>query len=414
MTFQDLHIPAPILKAIADLGYKKPTDIQMQAVPPLMQKKDLCASSMTGSGKTAAFLLPALTHLLKPSKKQGHSARVLILVPTRELVLQVAEEAQKYSKYLSKIKTVCIYGGVPYPKQKQQLSRAHEILVATPGRLIDLIKQKKVSFQRIELLVLDEADRMMDMGFIEPVKYIASLTPKDRQTVLFSATLDKKILRVADELLNDPQMIKATPDQIKPKKIEQQLYHVSNIRHKQVLLEHLLKEKELEKAIIFTATKRCANDIADRLNESGYRAALLHGDIKQSRRTKTVTDFKKNRISTLVVTDVASRGIDIQTITHVVNFDLPMNVEDYIHRIGRTGRADSSGCAISFVAPKEMYLVRQIENYLQQKMLVKANEDLDLAFKVEKSFKKKDKNKSDFSKRFRKQKFKKRSFSKRK
>lgn len=369
MTFKGL-IPEPkLLQAIEESGYTIPTPIQSQAIPKILNGFDLRASAQTGTGKTAAFLLPALCRLSVPSKIAGRGPRILILVPTRELAMQVASQAVKYSKYLPYMKTVCIYGGAPYPVQNKELSRPYEVLVATPGRLIDHLNRGRINFSRIEILILDEADRMLDMGFIDPVEQIAAATPKSRQTLLFSATLKGSVLNLSKKLLNEPEEIFVAPDILKPENIEQRLYIVDNLEHKYRLLGHLLKEVATGQAIIFTSTKRQADHLVERLVEQGHPAAALHGDMNQRQRTRTIMQLRRGEIRILVATDVAARGIDVLTITHVFNFDLPLNAEDYVHRIGRTGRAGASGIALSFAARKDMQALRQIEQYTQQKMI---------------------------------------------
>lgn len=368
MPFKKL-IPHPkLLQAIEESGYTEPTPIQLEAIPKIMTGADLRASAQTGTGKTAAFLLPSLFRLTTPSPVQGHGPRILILVPTRELAMQVASQAVKYSKYLTRARTVCIYGGAPYPIQNKDLSRPYDILVATPGRLIDHLNRGRINFSRVEVLILDEADRMLDMGFIDPVEEIASKTPQSRQTLMFSATLKGSVLNLSKRLLKDPLEINVAHDILKAENIEQRLYNVDNLDHKYRLLDHLLNDTSVGQAIIFTATKRQADHLVDKLIDQGHGAAALHGDMNQRQRTRTITQLRRNEIRVLVATDVAARGIDVQTITHVFNFDLPMSAEDYVHRIGRTGRAGATGIALSFAAGKDMQTVKQIELYTHQKM----------------------------------------------
>jgi superfamily II DNA/RNA helicase len=293
---------------------------------------------------------------------------VLILVPTRELAVQVATEAAKYGKYNAKSKVVCIYGGAPYPVQNRQLSQPYDILVATPGRLIDHMERGKVPFTRLEVLILDEADRMLDMGFIPAVEQIAAATPKTRQTLLFSATLKPNILRLAQKLLRDPLTLSVEPPVQEHKNIDQRFLTVDNLEHKYRLLDHLIAQREVTQAIIFTATQHQADHLADKLADAGERAAALHGGMKQSQRTRTLLLLRQQKIRLLVATDVAGRGIDISTLSHVINFDLPMQVEDYVHRIGRTGRAGASGTAFSFAAHRDLGMMRRIEKYTEQKI----------------------------------------------
>lgn len=367
MNFSDLNLAGSVLKTIEDAGFTNPTDIQLKAIPEILNGRDLLASAQTGTGKTLAYLLPALSKLTT-LPRTGKGPQILILVPTRELAMQVAEEANKFSRGMKQVKTVCIYGGAPYPVQNRQLSRPFEILVATPGRLLDHMERKKVDLSHVEMLVLDEADRMMDMGFIKPVEDIAAQTPSTHQTLLFSATLKGQVLKLSKNLLKDPLEIAITPIQEKHEHIEQRLHFVDNLTHKLQLLEHLLLDPTIDNAIIFTSTKRYADELVDELYERGHKSAALHGDMKQNQRTRTIKKMKEGNIKFLVATDVAARGIDIQTITHVINFDLPQCAEDYVHRIGRTGRAGKDGVALTFAAPNDRYLLKEIEKFTGQKI----------------------------------------------
>ena len=371
MNFEDILSHPGLRQAIKEAGYSNPTPIQCEAIPQILAGKDLLASAQTGTGKTAAFTLPCLERLAtNPVSGKGvRGPRVLVLVPTRELAMQVANEAAKYSKHLSQMKTVCIYGGAPYPIQNRQLSAPYEILVATPGRLIDHINSGRINFSRLEMLILDEADRMLDMGFVDDVNDIAEKTPKNRQTLLFSATLKGAVLKLAKSLLQDPVTITIAAAHEKHENIEQRLHNVDNIEHKYRLLEALLIDPTLTQAVVFTATKSQADVLADKLQEMGHSAEALHGDMRQQQRTRTITKMRQSKIKILVATDVAARGIDVQTVTHVINFDLPMTAEDYVHRIGRTGRAGSSGIAISFASAKDRHLVAQIERFTGHKLV---------------------------------------------
>lgn len=368
MSFQDLNLHPDILKALKDAGYSQPTPIQSQAIPEILKKLDLRASAQTGTGKTAAFILPALNLLTVPSTLPGKGPRVLILVPTRELAMQVAVEAAKFGKHCSRVKTVCIYGGAPYPPQNRDLSRPHEILVATPGRLIDHMERGRIDFSRVEMLILDEADRMLDMGFIQPVEQISAALPKSRQTLMFSATLGGNILKLSNRLLSNPVEVRVTPERVNHENIEQRLHRVDNLEHKYRLLDHLLNDPTLTQAIVFTATKRQADQLVDKLARLGRNAKALHGGMNQRQRTRTIKEMRQEEFDILVATDVAARGIDIQTISHVFNFDLPRNTEDYVHRIGRTGRAGATGIALSFAASRDMSIVKQIEKFTGQRM----------------------------------------------
>lgn len=368
MDFEELFLHPSILESIKEAGFTSPTPIQQQAIPEIMKGSDLRASAQTGTGKTAAFILPSLHKLATPSTLPGKGPRILILVPTRELAMQVAVEAAKYSKRISRCKTVCIYGGAPYPPQNRDLARPHEILVATPGRLIDHMEQGRIDFSRVEMFILDEADRMLDMGFIQPVEQIAAELPKSRQTLMFSATLAGSVMKLSNRLLTNPVEVRITPEKVNHENIEQRLHRVDNLEHKYRLLDHLLGDPDMSQTIIFTATKRQADHLVDKLAQLGRSARALHGGMNQRQRTRTLKEMRQESFDILVATDVAARGIDIQTISHVINFDLPRNTEDYVHRIGRTGRAGASGIALSFASSKDMSIVRQIEKYTGQRM----------------------------------------------
>jgi superfamily II DNA/RNA helicase len=369
MSFKDLQLHPGLLRATEEAGYTIPTPIQSEAIPAVLSGSDLLASARTGTGKTAAFLLPALHRLETAAPSDlGYGPRVLILVPTRELAMQVAAEAVKYTRYLKRIKTVCVYGGVPYPVQNRELSRPYDILVATPGRLIDFIARGRIRLNKIEMFVLDEADRMLDMGFIEPVEQIAAATPKTRQTLLFSATLKGSVLELSKRLLKNPLEISAESEEPSYDHIEQRIHYVDNIDHKHSLLEHLLIDPTIDQAIVFTATKHLADQVADKLCEIGHSAAALHGDMNQRQRTRTIKLLRSGEIKILIATDIAARGIDVLTVSHVINFDLPMTAEDYVHRIGRTGRAGAKGVATSFVSNKDISILRSIERFTQQKL----------------------------------------------
>jgi superfamily II DNA/RNA helicase len=356
VSFENLNLHPLILKAVHEAGYSTPTPIQEQAIPELISGTDIIASAQTGTGKTAAFMLPALHHLTAPSKTNGRGPRILVLTPTRELADQVSSAAKKYGKYTPRTKVISILGGMPYPLQNKLLSQPVDILVATPGRLIDHIQRGRVDFSRLQTLILDEADRMLDMGFLPDIKQIASRLPQNRQTVLFSATLDPAIEKIAAQLLNAPKRIQIADRQTKLDHIEQRLHYVDDLMHKNKLLDHVLRDAGLKQAIVFTATKRNADLIADNLYADGHTAAALHGDMNQRERNRTLTKLRKGD-------DVAARGIDISDITHVINFDLPKFAEDYVHRIGRTGRAGATGIAVSFASSKDSIHLKRIERY---------------------------------------------------
>jgi len=363
-TFTDLGLDPKILRLLEEIGFETPTPIQEQAIPALLEGRDVLASAQTGTGKTAAFMLPALHKLCDPDFRGENGPQVVVLVPTRELAMQVADEAKKFSKYLSKVKTVCIYGGAPYPVQKRALSGKFEILVATPGRLIDHMNAGRIQFSAVKMFVLDEADRMLDMGFLEAVEEISSAIPSNRQTLLFSATIDRKILPVSRQLQKDPVEIRIQPSLERQSAIEQTLYYVDNIAHKIQILDHILANTEINQSIVFTSTIRQAGELAEQLQEKGYRSEALHGDMNQRQRTKTIERLRAGKIQFLIATDVAARGIDVATISHVVNFDLPFVAEDFIHRIGRTGRAGATGTAITFASAKERPRLSDISKLL--------------------------------------------------
>jgi superfamily II DNA/RNA helicase len=365
VSFESLNLNPSILKAIIESGYTEPTAIQAEAIPVVLAGHDLMASAQTGTGKTAAFMLPALHKLATPSAVKSKGPRVLVLTPTRELATQVNDAARKYGKTL-RVNTVSILGGMPYPLQNKLLSGFVDILVATPGRLIDHIDRGRIDFSRLEMLILDEADRMLDMGFIEDVEKIAAATPASRQTLLFSATLDGNIGKLAGRLLKDPKRIQIASQQDRHENIEQRLHFVDDLAHKNRLLQHLVTDTDLKQAIVFTSTKRDADMLAEDLFAQGHSAAALHGDMNQGARNRTLTKLRRGGIRILVATDVAARGIDVPGISHVINFDLPKFAEDYVHRIGRTGRAGASGIAVSFASHKDMMHLKRIERFTGQ------------------------------------------------
>lgn len=368
MKFKELGLHPSILKAVEDSGFVSPTPVQKQAIPQVLNGCDLLASAQTGTGKTASFILPALHRLTVSPKSKGRGPRILILVPTRELAIQVAAESVKYSKHLAHLKTLCIFGGIPYPIQKKQLAKPFDILVATPGRLLDHLQAGRINFKSLEMFVLDEADRLLDMGFIEDVEKIAGFFPHRCQTLLFSATLKESVLNLSGHLLQDPKKIQVEPEFTKHQNIEQRLHNVDDLNHKVRLLIHLLEEESLQQTIVFTSTKMYADKLTETLQQRGHLAASLHGDIQQHKRTKTIMKMRQGKIRILVATDVAARGIDIHSVGHVINFDLPRCTEDYVHRIGRTGRANATGVAISFASAKDAILVQRIEKYTGHKI----------------------------------------------
>ena len=373
--FNEFSLDRNLLKTLEEIGYEKPTPIQELAIPQVLKGLDIIASAQTGTGKTGAFLLPALQLLSKSPRQRG--PRLLVLAPTRELAMQIASEAEKFSRHLPQMKTVCVYGGVPYPPQKRALSRPYDILVATPGRLLDHMERGFIDLSKVQMLVLDEADRMLDMGFIEPVEYIAEATPKNRQTLLFSATIDRKIQGISEKLQKNPFEIRVEADDLSKNNIEQHLYYADNLSHKIRLLDRLLENKEIEQAIVFISTKRQADEMAQSLRDKKHLAEALHGDMNQRQRSRTIEKLRRGQIHFLIATDVAARGIDIPALTHVINVDLPFKPEDYIHRIGRTGRAGAKGNAITFATYQEGYMVSKINKLLAKPIDLKTIEGLE-------------------------------------
>ena len=380
VTFSSLGLAPAILKAVEDAGYTVPSPIQAEAIPQAMAGHDLMASAQTGTGKTAAFILPALQKLSVESAVRGKGPRVLVLTPTRELAQQVSDAANKYGKNM-RVKVVSILGGMPYPLQNKLLSGFVDILVATPGRLIDHIERGRIDFSRLEMLVLDEADRMLDMGFIDDVERIAAATPATRQTLLFSATLEGAIGNLAMRLLKSPKRISVAAAQARHENIEQRLMYVDDMAHKNRLLDHLLRDVDLNQALVFTTTKRDADSLADELSAAGHAAAALHGDMNQRERNRTLLNLRRGNVRVLVATDVAARGIDVAGITHVINFDLPKFAEDYVHRIGRTGRAGASGIAVSFASNRDAMNLKKIERFTGQPIKTHTVEGMEPKFK---------------------------------
>lgn len=363
MSFASLGLSAPILNAVAEQGYETPSPVQAMAIPAVLTGRDLMAAAQTGTGKTAGFTLPLLQRLSSGPKVQANQVRALILTPTRELAAQVAESVQTYGKNLP-LRSAVVFGGVKINPQMMQLRRGVDILVATPGRLLDLFQQNAVKFQQLEILVLDEADRMLDMGFINDIKKILALLPAKRQNLLFSATFSDDIRQLAKKLLNNPQEISVTPPNSTVEKIEQLLYPVDKGR-KAALLTHLIKQHNWQQVLVFTKTKHGANKLTQHLETSGIKAAAIHGNKSQGARTRALADFKSGAIRILVATDIAARGLDIDQLPQVVNFELPNVAEDYVHRIGRTGRAGACGQAASLVSADEAKELKAIERLIK-------------------------------------------------
>lgn len=366
MTFDELGLSAPILKAIAAQGYSEPSPIQAKAIPAILAAHDVMAAAQTGTGKTAGFTLPILERLSVGRRAGSNQARTLILTPTRELAAQVGESVALYGKHLN-LRSAVVFGGVKINSQMMKLRRGVDILVATPGRLMDLHSQNAVRFDHLEVLVLDEADRMLDMGFIHDIKRIIGLLPKRRQNLMFSATFSDDIRQLAKGLVRNPIEISVSPRNTTAASVEQWICPVDKKR-KGPLLIKLIKEGGWDQALVFTKTKHGANKLTKQLDAAGITAAAIHGNKSQGARTRALADFKAGEIRILVATDIAARGLDIEQLPQVVNFDLPNVAEDYVHRIGRTGRAGATGQAISLVSADEVDLLSDIER-LTQKLL---------------------------------------------
>ncbi|WP_416329679.1 DEAD/DEAH box helicase [[Clostridium] innocuum] len=360
MKFQTLHITEPILKAVKEQGYVDPTPIQEQAIPYALQGRDILGCAQTGTGKTAAFSIPTI-QLLKKHYKQ--SIRSLIVTPTRELAIQIQENITAYAQYTT-IRSAVIFGGVPQKPQERILKAGVDILVATPGRLNDLIQQGIIDISHIEIFILDEADRMLDMGFLPDVKRIIAKLPKRKQTLFFSATMPSEIRKLAQSLLHELVSIEVTPASTTVEKIDQSLYYVDKANKKRLLLK-LLQKNRVQNALVFTRTKSNANRLAKYLNENGVTTGVIHGNKSQNARQQALLQFKEGKSRVLVATDIAARGIDVQELSHVFNFDIPNEAEVYVHRIGRTGRAGRQGCAIAFSDCNEAEYVKNIEKLIR-------------------------------------------------
>jgi superfamily II DNA/RNA helicase len=419
-TFETLSLHETLTRALTAAGYTEPTSVQAAAIPVALAGKDLMVSSRTGSGKTAAFILPALTLVMK-AREQARAAaiaaaatkpnaapagtdapaaapveaqrsfdrgqgqrferpqrryeaprgpRVLVLCPTRELAMQVAKAAMDYGRYVPNLSVTTIVGGVPYPAQLKALRGPLDILIATPGRLIDHLGAGKAVLENIEMLVLDEADRMLDMGFIDDIHHIAAATPAKRQTVMFSATFSGATGGLAKELLREPQRIDVASHTSTHADIEQRLHWADDFGHKNALLDHILTGREVDQALVFTSTQRDAEVLADRLAEMGHAVEALHGGMPQGRRNRVLQGLRNKRLRVLVATDVAARGIDVPSISHVINFGLPMKEEDYVHRIGRTGRAGRTGLAVTLAERRDFGMIQRIQRFTTQRMPV--------------------------------------------
>jgi len=372
MSFATLGLSDVLMRAVAATGYTSPTPVQAQAIPAVLEGRDLMVAAQTGTGKTAGFALPILEKLFPlghpdPTyRRTAKQIRVLVLTPTRELAAQVHDSFTSYGGELP-MKSACIFGGVGATPQIKAIAPGLDVLVACPGRLLDLTNQRMVDLSKVEILVLDEADRMLDMGFIHDVKKVIAKLPTKRQTLLFSATFSKEITELANKLLNNPARIEVTPPNTTVERIEQKVYRVA-AGHKRALTAHLITMGAWEQVLVFTRTKHGANRLAEYLDKNGLPAAAIHGNKSQSARTKALADFKANKLRILVATDIAARGLDIDQLPHVINFELPNVSEDYVHRIGRTGRAGRSGEAVSLVCPDEEKLLKAIERMTRQKI----------------------------------------------
>ncbi len=368
MTFQSLRLIDPILSALQHEGYTDPTPIQSQAIPAILEGKDLLGCAQTGTGKTAAFAIPVLQQLNLNKPKIHGAIRALVLTPTRELAIQIDESFKAYGRNL-KLKHTVIFGGVSQHAQTKTLRSGIDILVATPGRLLDLMQQGFIHLNGLEILVLDEADRMLDMGFIHDVKKVLKAVPAQRQTLFFSATMPAEIVKLSDSILHKPVHVEVTPVSSTAEKIQQQLYYV-NKSDKPALLDHLLADKEIKSALVFTRTKHGADKVTRSLNKKGIRAEAIHGNKSQNARQNALNNFKNGITRVLVATDIAARGIDVDDLTHVINYEIPNIAETYVHRIGRTGRAGASGVAISLCDSEEKAYIRDIEKLINMRIPV--------------------------------------------
>jgi superfamily II DNA/RNA helicase len=386
MSFESLNLHTALVAAVRDAGYTEATPVQQRAIPPALEGRDLMVSSSTGSGKTASFVLPALTRVLaarndaaqrrghddapsgRPARGQVHGPRVLVLVPTRELAIQVSKAAMGYGRHVRGLRVATVVGGVPYGLQLRQLSGPLDILIATPGRLMDHMQSGKAMLSNVEMLVLDEADRMLDMGFIDDIQFIGQALPRERQTMMYSATFGGHVGRLAQTLLRDPQRVAVDSHTDTHADIEQRLHWADDLQHKNALLDHLLTDRNVDQALVFTSTQRDADRLADRLADMGHRVASLHGGMPQRRRNHVLHGLRTRDLRVLVATDVAARGIDVPSISHVINYGMPMKAEDYVHRIGRTGRAGRSGLAVTLAERRDAGMIHNIQRFTTQRI----------------------------------------------
>ena len=385
MSFEALGLNEALTKAVAASGYESATEVQTQAIPPAIAGADLMVSASTGSGKTASFILPALQRVLAARgdntkrREKGiiYGPRVLVLCPTRELAMQVAKAATIYGRFVQGLRVATVVGGVPYPAQIAALRGPLDILISTPGRLLDHLQTGKAVLENVEMLVLDEADRMLDMGFIDDINTIADAIPAARQTLMFSATFAGHVGRLAQNLLRAPKRIDVASHTDTHENIEQRLHWADNVNHKNALLDHILTQREMEQALVFTSTQRDADWLADRLADMGHHVASLHGGHPQGRRNRVLQGLRNGQLKILIATDVAARGIDVPTISHVINYGLPMKAEDYVHRIGRTGRAGRNGLAITLGERMDVGMIRRIQQFTTQSIPVKVVDGLE-------------------------------------
>jgi ATP-dependent RNA helicase RhlB len=371
MNFRELDLPFEVRQGIEHVGFTVCTSVQEQVIPRAVRGEDVAAQSQTGTGKTAAFLISLFTRMIRnPVVDPGDSPQALIIAPTRELADQIYHESERLGKFTG-FRLLAVYGGIDYEKQRDALARGVDVLIGTPGRLIDYYKQHVYNLKRTRYLIIDEADRMFDMGFIDDLRYLLRKLPDytKRQSMLFSATLSYRVMELAYEHMNLPEKISVTPEQVTVEKVDQVLYHVGK-QEKVPLLLGVLKREQPERVLVFVNTRRAADMVVERLNRNGWRSAAITGDILQKKRLRLLEDFKSGRLPILVATDVASRGIHVEGVTHVVNFDLPQDPEDYVHRIGRTGRAGAAGKAVSLACEEYVYSLESIEQYIGQKIPV--------------------------------------------
>lgn len=392
MTFKSLGLKEELLKAVEEKGYTTPSPIQEKAIPVILEGKDVLASAQTGTGKTAGFTLPILQLITDTKNPKFRPIRALILTPTRELAAQIYDNIREYSKYVD-IRSTVIFGGVKPKAQIVTIKNGIDILVATPGRLLDLHNQKVLSLKRVDILILDEADRMLDMGFARDINKILSYLPEKRQNLLFSATFSKEIKKLAKGILNNPVYVEAAPENTTAEKVSQKIYRVPKSR-KTAMITKLISDGDWSQVLVFTRTKHGANRLTEKLQKSDISAAAIHGNKSQGARTKALKGFKENTIRVLVATDIAARGLDIPLLPHVVNFELPNIPEDYVHRIGRTGRAGASGEAISLVSNEELEYVQNIEKLLKQKLIIDELEGFDITATEQPQQKENSRNKS--------------------